>query len=63
VGEIIVGCNLRRGLIYDLGTEPGTSAEELPAAAEYQPRRITTSTQDDFSQPLVLPQAPPDAPF
>lgn len=64
VGEIIVGCNLKRGLLYDLGTEPGTSAE-LHAADEYQPRRITVSTAGDFDQPASLHSLPrdPNAPF
>lgn len=48
VGEIIVGCNLRRGLIYDLGTDPGTSAAELLAAEDYQPRRIMASVTSQF---------------
>lgn len=46
VGEIIVGCNLKRGLVYDLGTEPGTSAE-LHEADEYRPRQITASSTFD----------------
>jgi len=62
VGEIIVGCNLKRGLLYDLGTEPGTGAE-LAAADAFQPRRITVSTAGDFEQPSHFQQAPPDAPF
>jgi replicative DNA helicase len=50
VGEIIVGCNLKRGLLYDLGTEPGTSAEELHAAEDFQPRRIMASVTSQFDK-------------
>jgi replicative DNA helicase len=64
VGEIIVGCNLKRGLLYDLGTEPGTSAE-LHAAEDFQPRRISVSTAGDFGQPAPLSEKPldPNLPF
>jgi len=46
LGEVIVGCNLDRGLLYDLGSEPGTYAE-VAAAEEYQPRRITVGSDFD----------------
>jgi replicative DNA helicase len=65
VGEIIVGCNLKRGLVYDLGTEPGTSAQELTQVDDYQPRRLGVSTVGDFDRSvgLSVPNAPADAPF
>lgn len=63
VGEFIAGCKLANGLVYDLGTEPGTPPAELAAADDFQPRTIRLSTQDDFNQPLGLPNAPADAPF
>ena len=47
VGEIIVGCNLRRGLLYDLGTELGTSAE-LAKAPAFGPLRISTINREDL---------------
>ncbi|MDJ0367406.1 replicative DNA helicase [Hymenobacter sp. H14-R3] len=62
VGEIIVGCELKRGLLYDLGDAPA-SAELPPAAAEFQPRVIAVSTAGDFGQPAPFQKAPPDAPF
>jgi replicative DNA helicase len=49
VGEIIVGCNLKRGLLYDLGTEPGTSAELIDAPA-FGPLRISNTSQFDREQ-------------
>jgi hypothetical protein len=33
VGEIVVGCNLKRGLIYDLGDEDAVAAELAEAPA------------------------------
>lgn len=47
VGEIIVGCNLKRGLLYDLGTEPGTSAE-LAEAPAFGPLRISSVNSEDM---------------
>jgi hypothetical protein len=47
VGEIIVGCNLKRGLLYDLGTDPGTSAE-LAEAPSFGPLRISSTNPVDL---------------
>jgi replicative DNA helicase len=41
VGEIIVGCNLKRGLLYDLGVKPA-SVEALEAPA-FGPLRISST--------------------
>jgi replicative DNA helicase len=59
LGEVFVGCNLDRGLLYDLGTEPGTSAE-LHAAEDYHPRRIMASVSSQFEKGQPDPN---DLPF
>ncbi|MGI4862408.1 MAG: replicative DNA helicase [Janthinobacterium lividum] len=47
VGEIIVGCNLKRGLLYDLGQGPDDFAE-LAEAPAFGPIRISTTTPPDL---------------
>jgi replicative DNA helicase len=49
LGEVIVGCNLDRGLLYDLGSEPGTYAA-VHAAEDFQPRRIGANIVSQFEK-------------
>jgi replicative DNA helicase len=47
VGEIIVGCNLKRGLIYDLGDGDAVAAE-LAEAPAFGPLRISNTNREDL---------------
>jgi replicative DNA helicase len=62
-GEVYVGSHIKRNVLFDL--EDASTFEELPAAADFQPRRITVSTAGDFEQPASLHSLPrdPNAPF
>jgi replicative DNA helicase len=47
VGEIIVGCNLKRGLLYDLGDGDAVAAE-LAEAPAFGPLRISNTNREDL---------------
>lgn len=63
VGEVFAGCQLKHGLVYDLGQGPNDFAD-LPAHVDdYQPRNIRLSTQDNFAQPTSPKSVSKATPF